>query len=406
MDQIRIIPEPHIRDKNFQTRVDYLVEIESYMNKIKEDVENWKQISNPEDNLHLMFIGDVFDNSMSELQVFIKWIKFFTELNELVNGNLYSVVGNHEITYKYYNPFWMMADVKSDWVLNSHILNNNVQPVMPIIKIMDELRINNTLFVFGHYNRKLSNITDEWVDKNYPGVDSVIVLSHNEIVNPTIRNFFKETTGMDVTQGRTSYADFVKLGLIPPTTYLKDVFIGHMHMAYGDIDLKNKFRLCKVVEANDLGMHYRLLEDKEVPGIGEVAEEHACDVSLHYLASIGRTNVNEIKNNFTKRRIPVITLDGNNFEIGYYNFNLVGEVAIDREEYVKRREQYNSKAEIRALRDTTISLTDPTEDLKAVLSYNVILRDFYVCAIKGIMPSQVENALQYADAVLTKVGYK
>ena len=382
MYQVRIIPEPHIRDKNFQTRVDYLLEIDSYMNNIKNDLLKWKNIAGPDDKLILMFVGDVFDNSMSDLSIFLKWIKFFAELNSITGGNLYSVVGNHEITYKYYNPFWMMADIKSDWVSNAGILNSSVQSVMPIIKVRDEVVIGDKLFVMGHYNRNLNFMTDEWIEKHYPNIKEVVLLSHNEIVDNNIRKHFKEQLGFDVLLGRVSHPDFCKSGYIPPTKYLKDVFIGHMHTAYGDYPLEVKYSLQRYdgddedVLADNDGLRYSVIGRDEFVESGFSKEDRVLSTELHYLASIGRTNVNEIRSNFTKRRIPVISFDSTDYgwsslEVGYYPFQLVGEVAIDKEEYVKRREQYNSAAEIRAIRETTIKLSDPTEDLKSILSYNM-----------------------------------
>lgn len=434
MTQIKIFPEPHIRDKNFMTRTDYLAEIEGYMGRFKQNLFNQSQLMSKTDKLIAIFPGDLFDNSMSDLTTCIKWLKYFAEISEITKGNVYSAVGNHEITYKIQNPFWMLADPKSEWVKDNDFYSMGISSIFPIVKVVDELQVDNLLIVFGHYQRDLSKYTDSWILEHFKGITEVIVMTHNEIVSDAIRNHFNEYLGFDVLQGRGSFRNYKTCGTLPPTRLLKHIYVGHMHTALGDFD--------------DFMDIPRVKEGKGVMGLGSSADSigetgglrgaefsseetedtygsERVEFTLHYLASTGRTNITEVRNDFLTRYIPTITLTpqrgtqdcnlGSEYpmckeaisaiEYGREEFKLVGEnVILDRAEYIRRKEKYNSAVELRTLRSTELSITDPSADLKVLLFNKPRLREYFINAMSAKMPVDLENLLNYADVLMKERG--
>lgn len=373
MIQLRIIPEPHIRDQNFETRTDYLTEIRAYMARIMREIRAVASILPEEDKLVVIFDGDVFDRAMQSLGACIEWLQYFMDLQTLTKGNLYSVIGNHEITYKNENVFWMMADLQSEWLEQVNYLTNDTRSIVQTIKITDELVLDNLLVIMGHYRRDLSFYTDEFIKENYPGVTDVIVVSHNTILDHELYNYFKEEVGYDVTYGRGISSVYKYDGLLPPTSMLRKVYVGHMHRAFAIRHRKEQ--------------------------IGNTI----CEFDLEFLASLGRTNVQEISNNFLKRAIPVITVADGTVEYARQDFMLVGEeVIIDNAKLTANREKYNSAAEFRTLRVTELEIKDPAEDLKRLLGDRSALRNYFICAVNGQLPIEMTDLFARADSLLRK----
>lgn len=375
MVQIRIIPEPHIRDSNFQTRVDYLAEIRGYMHKIKDDLSKVRSLLSSEDKLIVIFDGDVFDRYFSDLGQCMEWIRFFVELNRITEGNVYSVIGNHEITYKRQNLFWMLADVKSAWVRETGMLTEEIVNFSRLIKVVDELVIDKLLILFGHYKCDLSWYTTERIKSTWPDVEEVMLISHNELLSESIISHFKNAYGFDLVRGRSGYVNIDTVGLLPPTDMLKMVYVGHMHKAYGALEV-----------------------NENINGV-----DH--NFTLQYLASIGRTNVEEVSNAFLERTIPIITVD--NYDIDYSGdtFELVKEdVVVDTEALVARREAYESKAEIRALNTADINLTDPLNDLKIIYNRDSVLLSLLINAVENKIPMALTELVEEGQQLAARYG--
>lgn len=376
MIQIRIIPEPHIRDSNLQTRTDYLEEIRGYMTKIKIDLSDVRGLLGADDKLVVIFDGDVFDRYFRDLTCCMEWIKFFVDLNRITMGNVYSVVGNHEITYKRQNLFWMIANVQSDWIKEGHILTEDIFSFSKLIQVVDELQVGNILFIFGHYMRDLSHYTTEWVKEKYPEVTEVVLISHNEMLSKSIIKHFQDALGFDLVRGRSGFIDIGTAGLLPPTDMLKSVYVGHMHKAYGEL----------IVDEQLNGVNYHF--------------------TLSYLASLGRTNVEEVSNSFLQRTIPVITIDETGVDYAGKHLKLEGEeIVVNTELLMERREAYNAKAEIRSLDSADISLTDPLEDLKRIYSSSPASLSMVYNAIENKIPADLTEILDDCHRVSVQYGF-
>lgn len=87
-------------------------------------------------------------------------------------------------------------------------------------------------------------------------------------LSESIISHFKNAYGFDLVRGRSGYVNIDTVGLLPPTDMLKMVYVGHMHKAYGALEV-----------------------NENINGV-----DH--NFTLQYLASIGRTNVEEVSNAF------------------------------------------------------------------------------------------------------------
>lgn len=95
-------------------------------------------------------------------------------------GEIYSVIGNHELSYYSSNPFYtLVSDIESDKVQS--ILNRVWQPVgsAGVIKVVDSLEDGEVLFHFNHFG---TTIAKPVVGKHNIG------LFHQDIVNSEILN--------------------------------------------------------------------------------------------------------------------------------------------------------------------------------------------------------------------------
>lgn len=370
MINVKIIPEPHIKDKEMTTREDYLEEISAYMQKILTEASFVSSKMGPNDKLYMMFIGDIFDRGFNDFAAAMKWLIFFTRLNEV--ATVCSVVGNHEITYKMNNLFWLLSDNHSNWVTESGIVRNDeIVSLSQQIRIYDDLLLEDTLFIFGHYKRDLSQYTDKFIDEKFgKQVKNVVLLTHNELLNPEVISKMQES-GRQLVIGRSMYRNVSDNGILPPTTRLTRVYAGHMHLAYGT------FRFGNTIE----GVSYMY--------------------DLTYLASLGRTSSKEVMNNFLDRQIPNLILDGPEVNFSHTPFRLREEnEVLAYEQIYKQREKYTATAEIRTLKHSEFIVTNPVDDIAALVDADPIMRNLFSCAIRGSTPQGVTDLVSNVDSLL------
>lgn len=375
MNFVRIIPEEHRWDKNFETRVDYVEECKSYASRVLTMLEKQKELLDPEqDKLIVIYMGDINHREFSTLDAFLYWLQYFIRLNEICDGNVYSVMGNHEVTYARNNLFWMLADIQSPWVLENTKHVNKFNLLAPLIKVVDDLVLDDTMFLMGHYNRDMSSYSDKTIP---PDIKNVILLSHNQILNSTIATHFKENCNRDMIPQHIRYESLEKTGILPRTSRLRHVYVGHMHKAYG------KFEYESIVE----GTEYKL--------------------TLDYLASIGRTNVQEIADDFCERNIPNIQVAPNYLDCDSSKFMLVSRgVVVDEKIVAQRRETYSSQKEIRELRRSNFDVKDPVTTIREKLRNNTVGGYMFSCALEGHMPSDLIDEMTEAQLLMQKYGLR
>lgn len=319
MTHVFIIPEPHLWDKTFKNRKSYPDEVMEYMQQVMGIISGY------EGKRVIIFPGDIFHRSYGGIDGIITTFNLFKDLNTLTDNNVFSCVGNHELSFTYNNPFWIMAEDYTTRYVNLHGLKA-FGTMHPGIKVVDELDIEDIRFLFGHYCRK--DLADT------SGKDLVFI-THNSLLEPEIDKYVSDKFGIE---SKTEYMHTVGIKNgdgIPVTEKLKYVFVGHMHTFFG------KFNVEENVQGTDL------------------------QFLLQYMGSLGRTSISEVSNvNLLASGDEVSETDVNKF------FKTISSRAfID---------------EVRALISPDISLYDFTRVTKAIIkdcSYSNFmygLRDFVI----------------------------
>ena len=153
MSKFIVIPEPHISYNNIEGRKDYISEIKYYLNDILEDIKENKDIK------WVVFVGDVFNRGFNDVDEYFYWIDWFTELDKMLSlrgGCIYSVIGNHELTYAKSNPFWRLTskdDGGFNITMNWHSKVASPKGLRSLIKVEDIVEMGDkTSLFFCHYD--------------------------------------------------------------------------------------------------------------------------------------------------------------------------------------------------------------------------------------------------------------
>ena len=141
-----VITDVHATYKNKRNRINYLSEVDFVFNKIEELIEKYSY----DYNVNLIFLGDIIDVSFKSQDKAILYNNTMIRLDSMVD-KIYSVVGNHEITYYIDNPFWTLMN-RIDAPSVTSKLNKSWKPkgLMQIINVVDTLADGNVLFHFNH----------------------------------------------------------------------------------------------------------------------------------------------------------------------------------------------------------------------------------------------------------------
>lgn len=294
--RVFIIPEPHIWDKNFKNRKGYPAEISGYLQEIIEHIKSL------DGDKIIIFPGDIFHQGFTSVSGMTRALNFFVTLNRITDGNVYSVVGNHELTYTNNNPFWMMAeDYTSRFAVQKSYAAYGI--FKPGIKIKDSLVVGNLRFIFGHYGR-----TDYDV---MPGNEDLVLISHNSLIESTIEATMKDKYKRNLPTEYMKVTRLTSSAAIPLTSILKYVFVGHMHTMYSQF----------LVDDESSSVHLKFC--------------------LRYLGSLGRTSIREVDNSDLTRTIPqfVVQADGSYtyepFNIQLQNYEQTIDLAVAKENEVK-----------------------------------------------------------------------
>ncbi len=354
MSKVIIVPEPHIFDKSFQNRYSYRKEIETYLYQVKTMAEQYKSIG---EDVSIIFMGDVFHMGFSKMVPFVSCIDWFKSLEVEFSGRVYSLIGNHELSYPQNNPFWMLADFDSKWY--------NTYKSIPgfgtasCIKVRDELVIDNTLFVFGHYHR-------QEFDYDFSQYDDVQFLTHNSIMDSEIVNVIKNQFNRDpkMEYAGSGVTSIRQRGSIPLTSKLSHMYVGHMHTAYSHFYVEENI--------NDIDMNFE----------------------LRYLGSLGRTNHAEVNDNDLIRSIPVVDTKTHNVE--YLELVLWSRSQCIKEEVVEKSQYaYQKTKAIKQLRKNNMSMQSPIDGIREWLSQSPADLELFNKLYYDEPITELENLLQY-----------
>lgn len=354
MSKVVIVPEPHIFDKSFSNRIAYIKEIESYLYQVKTLAKELAQDS----EVSIIFMGDVFHMGFTKMVPFVANIDWFKNLSQEFGGRVYSLIGNHELSYPQNNPFWMLADFDSAWYTNYRTIPGF--GTAPCLKIRDQVVIDNTLFVFGHYRR-------DKFEYDYDKYDDVQFLTHNSIMDTEVINTLKSIYHRDpkMEYAGSGITSIRQAGSIPMTPKLSHMYVGHMHTSY------SHFFVEETIDGVDLKFE------------------------LQYLGSLGRTTHAEVDDTDLARSIPVI--DTLTHEVEFKPFKLWERGRCVREEVVEQAQySYTKTKAIAKLRKSDTVMASPVEGIREWLSQSPYDLDLFNRLIQNESISQLDNLLAEA----------
>lgn len=253
-----IIPDLHLGDLTTPNRVSYRNELEHVQKYLVQTALKYKGDGW---NVIALLLGDVYHNSYKSVFPAIVDHDFFTLWREKI-GSCYSVIGNHELSYYQSNPFYtLVSNIQSERI--QKIKNKVWQPLgaIDIIQVPDILQDGEVTFYFNHYGTGVQPASPNGIS---------IGLFHQDIIDRQILEDAEKDLGTRL------FANAVNLEESDLFTNYQHCFFGHLHQVYG------KWKMGGTM--------------------------------LWYLASLGRTNINEVRNDFLERCIPVVKIIDGEFE--------------------------------------------------------------------------------------------
>lgn len=343
-----IVTDLHFSYKNLRNRYDYRAEVLDACKFIINLAADYKRKGY---TITLLLLGDVFHRSYSDVfnactdnNFFYMWANTF--------GEIYSVIGNHELSYYSSNPFYtLVSDIESDKVQS--ILNRVWQPVgsAGVIKVVDSLEDGEVLFHFNHFG---TTIAKPVVGKHNIG------LFHQDIVNSEILNNSAEKLGLPVHGVLT---DIEGSGIFNGYDY---AFLGHLHTVYGTFQTNAGTILC-------------------------------------YLASIGRTNINEVNDNFLERNIPVVCVEDGKLTGMFDNkFSLMKRAdCVHEMEVLENREKADLRQNIKQIKSQPGYSDNPVDNVLSHLAGNTdAVRIFKELLESEADPYETELHTRIHDAII------
>jgi hypothetical protein len=176
---------------------------------------------------------------------------------------MFSVVGNHEMTFYADNPFWTMVQ---EWYSArlDNVANRAWGPIglETLLLIPDSFVFGDTRFLFNHSGlTPLRPILD---GKKHVG------LFHIDLYDYEIIEYYKKETGAQL--WNKNFVNFSSS--TAPLRGYDYAFVGHGHKYYGQWKFQN--------------------------------EDSDRVTYLEYLSTLGRTNETEVDNDFLERNIPAL----------------------------------------------------------------------------------------------------
>lgn len=294
-----VVTDLHLYYKNLSSRKNYLAELDVARQKIEELCEKY-------DRPTILFLGDIFHSGYQSVTQAISDISWFGKLKEITSG-LYTVVGNHELSYTKSNPFYgLICGVASSKLpISSKVFGHH-----GVVNVVDELIDGDTKFVFNHYGTEID--TDK-----FEGVK--IGLFHQDLV----------TAQVEADNDIQVYGDRLEdTSVFSSYDY---AFLGHIHSVYG------------------LYREGRTFVD--------------------YLGSLGRTNVTEVNDKNRERDIPAVIIEDNKFSRIERNQFLLPSRAesVIEESVIANHEAYEKRKVLHEVRDMRIGNEDSIDNVRVML---------------------------------------
>lgn len=333
-----IISDMHLSYKNKNSRIDYLKENEYCIEQLNRIIDRYIVKNN---KVTLLFLGDFTDCSFKDQAKAVEINNLIVDFKKRVD-ECYFVIGNHETTYYRDNPVWTLFNSIESPSLNQVIKRScKPQGLLPLGRVVDELIDGNVRFIFNHYDTPV--ITPK--DTDYINIG----LFHKDIICSAIVNDSKINHGVDLfTENSIAFDE---------TSVFKNynyTFMGHLHSVYGKWDFYD--------------------------------EKTGKSTEVNYLASLGRTNHTEVRNDFLTRNIPAVVIHDGEFNTIEDNcFDLmpreqcVSEAIVQKQKEIREsfKESKNVLNNFYPLRD------DPLDNIQEYLNQNQTVLSIF----KGYMQS-------------------
>lgn len=305
-----IVTDCHDTDKPKDNRISYENET-IYVKKelIKRVIETNKKGYNS----YILFLGDIYDKGFNDSTQSMVAFDTMVYLNSICKG-LYSVIGNHELTYKKNNPFWTLVSNLNPNMINLPTSNLKISGVSGILNVTDRLVDGDTVFNFNHYG---SGVLKPLQDKINIGLFHQNITCKPAVDSAGLR-------GLDDFETRS-----IKLEEHDVLRGYNYSFFGHFHKYYG------KWQI-------DDGRF------------------------LYYLGSLGRPNYSEVLDTYLERTIPCVYVEDGHFTgVGDYKFNLMDEAStLKKTEIEKQVEKRKKRKELLTLVDLDTCSVDVIDSVK------------------------------------------
>lgn len=227
-------------------RVDYFGEILKSLQDIMGIADKYRSTGA---SVNLVFLGDVFDAGLSNPMDAMQLMEVFYFFCSIFD-NVWSVVGNHEVSFARNNPFWFLVSDLQDESLKG--LKRFIQPrgLTGRIVVPGTVVDGDTVLYFNHHGTQAKVPTEGKV---------------------RVGLFHQNVGSNDICKMWGTFDDVEEASYVQGYHYS---FFGHMHLAKGSYWL-NDAHTCK----------------------GE------------WLGTIGRTNVDEVLDDFLDVNIPAIVVE-------------------------------------------------------------------------------------------------
>lgn len=309
----------HLTHKNLRNRFDYTKETRKALAQLYQVINKYKE---QEMKVVLIFLGDIFHNAYDVVFDAIIANNTMIAIQAAVDG-MFSVIGNHELTYYIGNPFWsLMTSVPS--VRARRIMTDLKKPrgILDILEVPDRVECGDVRFIFNHYGCGVDIVEDDG-KKN-------IGLFHQDLYTKEVVQDVLNERGVEVFEHTPVYLD--------TAPFLKNyhyAFFGHAHLFYSE------------------WMY--------------VCAMSTWETIICYLSTLGRTSHAEVQDNFLERDIPaIIVKEGKMVAREYNKFNLLKRSDCVKEALVKIQvEKDKDLRERKKVGDNVARSDNPLESLKA-----------------------------------------
>lgn len=311
-----IVTDLHLGNIAVASRIDYRNEVMDVKIKLTQIAVRYR---NAGYEVVTLFLGDIFHTGYRDVTTAVVDLGFVAMWSSKI-GKIYSVVGNHELTYYKANPFYAtIAEVESQKVRS--IMNKVWTPLgaMTTINVVDCLKDGNTYFYFNHYGTPITTPDSGGVN---------IGLFHQDVIDHQIK---QEMERSDRKLGFVQSTDLEESRLLSGYNYC---FFGHMHTVYGAWKANNTY--------------------------------------LVYLASLGRTNSTEVRNDFLERNVPAVVVEDGVFQTVEDNFIqlMAREECVVEDVVTQLAVNAHVMTEKKELRNYVPLYDDPMDNLNTVFAEN------------------------------------